>query len=145
MRRPLPTTVRLAAAFVAALTLNSLVTQMLLIADHRFVLWFHIVLRIGIYSLLLVGLTTGMRESFWCGIFVSILNLALPLLPRLLEGPELARLMPWWDPIPTYACAVLGLGLMASLLARPTREYFRAQPPGERLERRRGAVPDSTP
>jgi hypothetical protein len=131
MRRPLPTTVRLAAAFVAALTLNSLVTQMLLIADHRFLLWSHIVLRIGIYSLLVVGLTTGMRESFWCGIFVSILNLALPLLSGLLEGPELARLMPWWDAIPTYACAVLGLGLMASLLARPTRDYFRAQQPLE--------------
>jgi hypothetical protein len=128
MKRPIPKTISFSVAFVVSLCLNSLVTQLLLVAGHHKVSWGAFIVWAGIYAALTLGLVRGVRISFWCTLLVSVLQLAPAVVWTFADPRALFGAMPWWYPISISVSLLLGLGLLTSLVLRPSRDHFHAQP-----------------
>ena len=124
MKRPIPTTIRLAVALLVALCLSSLVAQVLLIADYHRVSWVAFVAWTSIYGALALGLLYGVRISFRCAILVSILQLAPAAIWTFGKPVAFFGAMPSWYPVSIYGSLVLGLGLLTCVVVRPSREHF---------------------
>jgi len=128
MRRPIPTTIRLTVALLVALCVNSLVAQVLLVADNHGVSWVRFVAWTSVYVALAIGLVNGVRISFWCAILLSILQLAPAIIWTFADSVALFGAMPSWYPVSIYVSSGLGLGLLTCVVVRPSRDHFHGPP-----------------
>ena len=112
---------------VGGVFLNSTIAQLLLSQNGhptsllRFVIW------ALVYVAVVFGLLRKIRLAYWFGLLIAVLQI-VPLVLLATKSSEdlFGKPMPSWYPISLIVSAILGAVILIALLARGSRDFFRA-------------------
>jgi hypothetical protein len=113
--------IRLSVCIIGLICLNSLTTQILLMAEHKKTSLLGLAIWTSIYVAVAYGLIKKKKAAHAGAIVVSILQMIPLLISRVAPISKLFELLPSWYVYTLYISAALGLALLITLIRSGNR------------------------